>query len=152
MIKIKDLLAEKGKEVWSIGPAQSVYQAIEMMALKEVGALTVLDDSGQLIGIVSERDYARKVILKGKSSKDTHISDIMTESVITVGPDLKVKDCLGIMTDKKVRHLPVVEDGRLSGILSVGDLVKAIISEQGHLIGELERYIRGEAAVVNSSL
>lgn len=152
MIRVKNLLAEKGKEVWSIGPAQTVYQAIEMMALKEVGALTVVDDSGKLIGIVSERDYARKVILQGKSSKDTHISDIMTKSVITVDPEIKVEDCLATMTNKKVRHLPVLEEGELAGIISVGDLVKAVISEQGYLIGQLERYIRGEARMINTSL
>lgn len=152
MIRVKNLLAEKGKEVWSIGPAQTVYQAIEMMALKEVGALTVVDDSGKLIGIVSERDYARKVILQGKSSKDTHISDIMTKSVVTVDPEIKVEDCLATMTNKKVRHLPVLEEGELAGIISVGDLVKAVISEQGYLIGQLERYIRGEARVINTSL
>ncbi len=148
MSKIKDVLATKGDEVWSIGPAQSVYQAIEMMALKGVGALTVQSDDGNLVGIISERDYARKVILKGKSSRDTLVSDIMTRDVIYIDPSNRIDEAMALMTHKRVRHLPVVVDGELIGMISVGDLVKSIISEQSVMIDRLERYIRGEAAGV----
>ena len=148
MSKIKDVLATKGDEVWSIGPAQSVYQAIEMMALKGVGALTVQSDDGRLLGIISERDYARKVILLGKSSKETLVSTIMTKEVIYIDPDNRIEEALALMTHKRVRHLPVVVEDELLGMISVGDLVKSIISEQSVVIDQLERYIRGEAAGV----
>ena len=146
MVRIKDLLAAKGSDVWSIGPAHSVYQAIEMMALKHVGALTVLDDHGALVGIISERDYARKVILEGKSSRNTSVSDIMTKEVFTVQKEAKVPECMAIMTEKRVRHLPVTEENQVIGMISVGDLVKSIISEQDFKIEQLERYVRGEEA------
>ena len=148
MSKIKDVLATKGDEVWSIGPAQSVYQAIEMMALKGVGALTVQSDDGRLLGIISERDYARKVILLGKSSKETLVSTIMTKEVIYIDPDNRIEEALALMTHKRIRHLPVVVEDELLGMISVGDLVKSIISEQSVVIDQLERYIRGEAAGV----
>ena len=146
MARLNTLLALKGTEVWSIGPANSVYQAIEMMALKSIGALTVLSDEGKLIGIISERDYARKVILEGKSSKDTTVSEIMTKNVICVDPSLKVDECMAVMTEKRVRHLPVLHQGELVGMISVGDLVKSIIDEQSTVIDHLERYIKGEVA------
>ena len=146
MARLNTLLALKGTEVWSIGPANSVYQAIEMMALKSIGALTVLSDEGKLIGIISERDYARKVILEGKSSKHTTVSEIMTKNVICVDPTLKVDECMGVMTEKRVRHLPVLHQGELVGMISVGDLVKSIIDEQSTVIDHLERYIKGEVA------
>jgi CBS domain-containing protein len=148
MSKIKDVLATKGDEVWSIGPAQSVYQAIEMMALKGVGALTVQSDDGKLVGIISERDYARKVILLGKSSKETLVSAIMTKDVIYIDLDDRIEEALALMTHKRIRHLPVVVEDKLLGMISVGDLVKSIISEQSGVIDQLERYIRGEAAGV----
>jgi CBS domain-containing protein len=144
MSRISELLSNKGNEVWSIGPAHSVYQAIEMMALQGVGALTVLSDDGNLIGIISERDYARKVILQGKSSKDTLVSEIMTRDVVYVEPDNRVAECMALMTAKRVRHLPVLVEGKLVGMISVGDLVKSIISEQSTAIDHLERYIRGD--------
>ncbi len=146
MSRISELLSNKGHEVWSIGPAHSVYQAIEMMALKGVGALTVLSDDGKLIGIISERDYARKVILQGKSSKETVVADIMTRNVIYIEPGDRVQECMALMTAKRVRHLPVMEDGNLVGMISVGDLVKSIIDEQSIAIDHLERYIRGDVA------
>jgi len=145
MASIKDILAEKGTDVWSIGPAQSVYQAIEMMALKEVGALTVVDDNGRLVGIISERDYARKVILNGRSSTDTTVAEIMTRDVVYVDEEARVEECMALMTAKTVRHLPVLRDDDLVGVISVGDLVKSIIGEQSFVIEQLERYIRGEA-------
>jgi len=146
MNRIKALLADKGNDIWSIGSGQSVYQAIEMMAMKEVGALTVLDDTGELVGIISERDYARKVILKDKSSKETHVSEIMTKTLVTIGEEADVQTCMTLMTSKRIRHLPVLKNGSLIGMISVGDLVKCIISEQDHTIEQLERYVRGEEA------
>lgn len=144
MLRVKHLLADKGAVVWSIGPAQSVYQAIEMMALKSVGALTVVNDAQQLVGIISERDYARKVILKGKSSRDTLVDEIMTRTLTTVEKNVRIEECLALMTQKRIRHLPVLEANQLIGMISVGDLVKSIISEQDHKIEQLERYVRGE--------
>lgn len=146
MLRIKDLLEGKGRSIWSIDPGQSVYQAIEMMALKSVGALTVLDDKGTLVGIISERDYARKVILQGKSSKQTVVSEIMTREVVSITEDKKVDECMVLMTNRRIRHLPVVEDKQVTGMISVGDLVKSIISEQDYKIEQLERYVRGEEA------
>ncbi len=148
MSKVQDILATKGNEVWSIGPSHSVYQAIEMMALKGVGALTVLSDQGNLIGIISERDYARKVILKGKSSKTTQVADIMTSKVVYIEPTSKVDEAMALMTAKRVRHLPVLLAGELVGMISVGDLVKSKIDEQSFMIDQLERYIKGETAGV----
>ncbi len=149
MSKISELLQDKGSEVWSIGPAHTVFQAIEMMALKGVGALTVLSDQGQLVGIISERDYARKVILKGKSSQDIQVSEIMTHDPVCVDPDNKVSECMSLMTEKRIRHLPVLDaDRNLIGMISVGDLVKSIITEQSEVIDHLERYIKGEATGV----
>ena len=146
MTTVQDIVAAKGNEVWSLGPAHSVYQAIEMMALKGVGALTVLSDEGELIGIISERDYARKVILKGKSSKTTQVTEIMSRDVIFIKPDSKVDEAMALMTIKKVRHLPVLLNQKLVGMISVGDLVKSKIDEQSVMINQLERYIRGETA------
>jgi len=148
MTKVQDVIATKGNEVWSLGPAHSVYQAIEMMALKGVGALTILSDEGKLIGIISERDYARKVILQGKSSKTTRVAEIMTRDVIFVGPESKVDEAMALMTIKRVRHLPVLLDQELVGMISVGDLVKSKIDEQSFMIDQLERYIKGETAGV----
>ncbi|MCH8257869.1 MAG: CBS domain-containing protein [Proteobacteria bacterium] len=151
MSRIKDLLATKGNEVWSIGPAHSVYQAIEMMALKGVGALTVLSDEGAVVGIISERDYARNIILQGKSSKTTQVSEIMTRNVVYIEPDCRVDEAMALMTAKRVRHLPVMTDESLVGMISVGDLVKSIIDEQSHVIEQLERYIKGETAGIDQS-
>ncbi|MFT7244646.1 MAG: CBS domain-containing protein [Candidatus Azotimanducaceae bacterium] len=116
-----------------------------MMALKGVGALPVIDDQGDLTGIISERDYARKIILKSRSSRETTVSEIMTQDLVTVHEDNTVSECMALMTQRKIRHLPVKRDGRLVGIVSVGDLVKSIIDEQSTAIDQLERYIKGEA-------
>ena len=137
---IKHLLDLKGRDVESIGPDGSVLDAIMLMAEKGIGALLVVD-AGGLAGIVTERDYARKVILKGRSSSDTHVSDIMTAKVATVTSDDTVKNCMNVMTDKRIRHLPVVDEGEISGMISIGDLVKAIISDQQEEIEQLEHYI-----------
>lgn len=133
---------KKSHRVWTIGPDATVFEAIELMSTRNVGALPVVRD-GHLVGIVSERDYTRKVILKGRSSRETPVSSIMTSEVITVSPSINVVKCLQMMTDKSVRHLPVLVDGELIGIVSIGDLVRQIISAQGFLIDQLRDYVIG---------
>jgi CBS domain-containing protein len=140
MKRVKDILAVKGHDVWSVGPEDSVYDAIKLMAEKGIGALLVVKDR-QLIGIISERDYARKVILQGRASKTTQVSDIMTSRVIYTQPDQNVEECMVLMTEKRIRHLPVMDKGELIGIVSIGDLVKSIIVEQKFIIEQLEKYI-----------
>jgi len=142
MITVIQILQEKGDEVWTIEPQVTVFDALKLMAEKEIGALMVVE-AGKVVGIFSERDYARKVILKGRSSKDTPVRKIMTERVITIDPNTTVEVCMGLMTDRRIRHLPVIEDDRLIGVISIGDVVKAIISEQTYLIEHLENYIVG---------
>ncbi len=140
MKTIKDLLGNKGQEIWSVGPDATVYEAIELMADRGVGALMVMDDE-RPAGIISERDYARKVILQGRSSKDTLVREIMTSRLIHTSPDRSVEECMTLMTTNKIRHLPVMEADQLVGIVSIGDLVKATISDQQSTIEQLERYI-----------
>ncbi|MBS0515930.1 MAG: CBS domain-containing protein [Proteobacteria bacterium] len=141
-MRIVKQLIEGRREIYSIGPDQPVLAAIQMMADKFVGALLVVrgDD---LLGIVSERDYARKVILKGRSSSDTPVRDIMTADLITVSPHETVHRCMRLVTDKHIRHLPVVENGKVIGMLSIGDLVKAVIDDQAEQLEQLQRYISG---------
>ena len=143
MKTVRQLLAAKGGAVYSIAPKARVYEALRLMAEKEVGALVVLD-GGRLAGILSERDYARKVALQGRSSYATPVSEIMTEAVIIVLPQQTVGDCMQMMTDHHLRHLPVMGNGKLIGLLSIGDLVKATTVQQAELIRHLEGYIRGE--------
>ena len=140
MASVKQILQTKGHDIWSVGPEVSVYDAIAKMAQKEVGALVVLEGE-LLVGVVSERDYARKVVLQGRSSRDTKIKDIMTTRVAYARPDQSVEDCMAMMTEKRIRHLPVMEGDKLLGVLSIGDLVKSIIEEQKHVIEQLEQYI-----------
>jgi CBS domain-containing protein len=140
MKRVRDLLENKGRDVWSVQPDASVYEAIELMAEKGIGALMVLEQ-GEPVGIVSERDYARKVILKGRSSRETQVSDIMSAPLIYADVDQSVEDCMGVMTEHRIRHLPVLEQGRFVGVVSIGDLVKAIIDEQKFVIKQLETYI-----------
>ena len=142
MKTVQQILDGKGSDVWSITPDASVLEAIKLMAEKEVGALLVMKGE-KPVGIVSERDYARKVILKGRSSQETSIQDIMTTHVVYVSPDQSIEECMALMTEKHIRHLPVMDGERLRGMLSIGDLVKAVIAEQKLVIKELERYISG---------
>jgi CBS domain-containing protein len=142
MLQAKHLLADKGHEIFSIGPAAPVLEALNLMAQRSVGALLVIDGE-VLVGIVSERDYARNIVLKGRSSATTAVNEIMTREMITVGPDETVDQCMRLCTNRRVRHLPVVEDGKTIGVLSIGDLVKAVISEQTEQIEQLQRYIAG---------
>jgi CBS domain-containing protein len=141
--KISEVLQRKGGDIWWLSPDATVYEAIELMADRGVGALLVMS-RGKLVGIVSERDYARKVILKGKHSKETVISEIMTNDVISVTPDESIDDCMELMTRNRVRHLPVVEADSVVGMVSIGDLVKWIISGQEATIRQLEDYISGK--------
>lgn len=142
MKTIKQLLGEKGSDIWSIGPQETVFQAIKEMAEKEIGALVVLEN-GKLVGIISERDYARKVILKNKASHDTTVVEIMTTPVVCGRVDQTVDECMALITDKRVRHLPIIEQDRVIGVISIGDLVKSIIAEQQFVIEQLEHYISG---------
>ena len=142
MRTVRQLLETKSAEVFSIAPDAPVIDAIRLMAERRIGALLVMEGS-RLAGILSERDYARKVVLQGRSSKDTPVRDIMTAEVITVGPRDSVQHCLQMMTDHRLRHLPVVAEGELIGMLSIGDLVKQTIDDQASLIQQLEQYIRG---------
>lgn len=134
------ILKNKTHQIWSVSPNDTVYDALAMMAEKGVGALLVLRE-GTLIGIISERDYARKLVLQGRSSKDTMVQEIMTRSVITVTPEQTVEESMRIITDHRIRHLPVLEHDKLVGIVSIGDLVKAIISDQAQTIDHLQTYI-----------
>jgi CBS domain-containing protein len=140
LLKLK---AEQHQQVHTIGSDQMVLDALRLMADKNIGALPVVDD-GQLVGVVSERDYARKMILKGRSSVGTPVSTIMSSKVITVDSQQSIEACMGIMTNNRLRHLPVLENGQLLGLLSIGDLVKEAIAEQASLIQQLEQYIRGD--------
>ncbi len=142
MYNVRQLLQAKGNKVYTIAPEATVYEALQLMAEKNIGALVVIEE-GKVVGILSERDYARNVILKGKSSKTTSVADLMTEEVLYVSPDDTVENCMALMTNKRLRHLPVMENGQLVGIVSIGDIVKEIISDREFMIRELERYIHG---------
>ena len=142
MHTVKELLREKGNQIWTIGPQATVYDALELMAAKNIGCVVVLEE-GNVAGIFTERDYARKVALKGRSSKTTKVGDLMITDVLYVGPDDTIEDCMALMTDKRLRHLPVMENGKLAGVVSIGDIVKVVISNREFTIRELERYITG---------
>lgn len=143
MHTVGQILRKKGHEVWSISPNSSVYEALKVMADKNIGALLVLDGD-ELAGIFSERDYARKVVLEGKTSRQTQIQEIMTSRVNCVHPEQTTDECMALMTAKHIRHLPVLnEDDHLVGVISIGDVVKAIISDQEFVIEQLENYIKG---------
>lgn len=142
MLTVQQLLNSKSVELFHVGPRESVLRAIEIMATKHVGALVVLD-KGVLQGVISERDYARKVVLMNRASHDTPVADIMSAPAITVTPDDSVRHCMELMTNKRIRHLPVVKNSQVVGILSIGDLVKAVIEDQSAQIAELQKYIAG---------
>ena len=142
MKTVTQLLRTKGQQVLSVSPDMPVFEALGVMADKNVGALLVVEGE-RLVGVFSERDYARKVILKGKSSKDTPVQEIMSSHVLYVRPEQTIEDCMALMTDKRVRHLPVMEEERLVGVISIGDVVKAIIAEQEFMIEQLQNYITG---------
>ena len=142
MKRVKDILKVKGHDVWSVTPTSSVYDAIHFMAEKEIGALMVMEGT-RLVGIVSERDYARQIILKGRSSETTKVSEIMTTNVINAQPENDVGECMAMMTDSRIRHLPILDEEQVVGMISIGDLVNAIIAEQQSTIQDLEKYISG---------
>lgn len=142
MHNIRHILSQKGQAIWSVSSQQTVYEAVRTMAELGVGALMVIDD-GQLIGMFSERDYARKVILEGKASRETKVSEVMSAPPITIHPQATAQEGLALMTQRRFRHLPVIDQGKLLGLVSIGDLVNAVIDDQQALIAQLERYVSG---------
>lgn len=140
MTLVSQILQLKGSHTWTIAPNATVFDALTSMAEKDIGALLVVENS-EVVGVFSERDYARKIILQGKSSRDTEVQEIMTSEVLCISPDQSITKCMALMTDKRIRHIPVLDDGRLVGVISIGDVVKAIITEQQIIINHLEDYI-----------
>ena len=141
METVRDVLAGKGKKVVTVSPDSTIFEALSIMKVESIGAVVVVDDTGDIAGVLSERDYARKVVLVGKSSKDTAVSEIMTTKVVVIRPDNTVEEAMALMSEKRCRHLPVLEDGRLCGIISIGDVVRAVIQDKEILINQLEQYI-----------
>ena len=144
MATVKHVLLRKGHKVYKVHPDAPVIEALRLMAEHNVGALVVSDDAAHLVGIVTERDYARKIILKGRTSPETPVREIMSTTVICARPDQTVEECMGIMTSKAVRHLPVLEHKKLVGLVSIGDLVKSVIDDKQFIIEQLEHYIQGD--------
>jgi signal-transduction protein with cAMP-binding, CBS, and nucleotidyltransferase domain len=142
-IPARDLLISKPKKLWSVEAGATVYRAIELMAEGQVGAL-VVTKAGKLVGIVSERDYARKVILMGRASQSTSVEAIMTSEVVTVTPETSLQECMQLMTSRRIRHLPVLDGDQLIGMVSIGDVVRETLARQSHTIDELQRYVTGE--------
>jgi CBS domain-containing protein len=142
MTTVRQVLDQKGRQVWTVAPDQTVYDAIKLMAEKNIGSLAVMQGE-KLVGIVTERHYARNVVLRGRTSPTTSVGEIMETHVVCVRPDQSVEECMALMTDKRIRHLPVIEDNAVIGLLSIGDLVKSIIGDQRFTISQLENYIRG---------
>ncbi len=142
MKKIRDILTGKGSQIWSVGPDDKVFDALRLMEAEHLGALLVLED-GQLTGIISERDYARKVILRGRFSHATRVAEIMSSNVVCARPDQSIEESMAVMTDRRIRHLPVLDGDTVIGVVSIGDLVKAVIAEQQFVIEQLEHYITG---------
>lgn len=143
MITVKQMLEEKGHQVWTISPDSTVYEALKIMAEKEIGALIVVEKD-QVVGVISERDYARKVVLKGKSSLETPVREIMTAQVYFVNSEWTAEECMALMTEKRIRHLPVIEENKLVGVISIGDVVKSVITSQKITIEHLQNYIMGK--------
>jgi CBS domain-containing protein len=146
MKTVKEILKIKSKDVWSVSPKATVFDALKLMGEKEIGAVMVIDDNGKVVGIITERDYARKIILHGKASRETPVEDIMTpmHSMFTVRPDNTTDDCMVIITGKRIRHLPVFDNNEFLGLISIGDVVKARVTEQERLIEQLSDYIAGK--------
>ena len=142
MTTVRSVLLSKGNNIWSVAPDTTVFDALKIMAEKNIGALLVMQKE-KVVGIFSERDYARKIVLKGESSHTTIVKDVMTSAVLSVHPEQSIDECMALMTNKHVRHLPVIENGNLIGLISIGDVVKAIISEHEYTIKQLENYITG---------
>lgn len=143
MTTVNDLLRDKPSEIWTVAPDDSVYDALQLMADKNVGAVLVLE-GGRLVGLLSERDYARKLALENRTSRDTSVRDVMTQRVAIVSPNKDIEECMALMTDKHVRHLPVMDNDKLVGLVSIGDLVKGVIAEKKFMIEQLEQYITGQ--------
>ena len=142
MTRLEDFLKlNKNRQIWTISKDQSVMQALVLMSEKNIGAIIIVDNNDFPIGIFSERDYARKIVLKGKSSKDTLLDEVMTKELITVTKDYKIDQCMEIMTEKRIRHLPVLENKKIVGIISIGDVLKIMIKEQKELINHLQKFI-----------
>ena len=144
MRRIKRILEAKGHDIWSVEPSATVYEAIHLLAEKKIGALLVMKKD-QLVGIFSERDYARQIILKDRSSEATRVEEIMTDKVVHVQPNDEIGDCMALMTEHRIRHLPVIDKKKVVGMISIGDLVRAVIAEQQSTINDLEKYISGQA-------
>jgi CBS domain-containing protein len=140
---VEEILQQKGRDVWTISPKATVMEALKLMAEKKIGALVVVHDD-QVVGIISERDYARKIVLRGKSSVNTPVKEIMTDKVYYVGPKTTTQECMVLVTQQSIRHLPVLENGKLVGLISIGDVVKSIIDEQETTIAQLSNYITGK--------
>ena len=143
MRTVRDILRAKGHKVYSISPEATVYEALKLMAKKNVGSILVFEEK-KLVGMISERDYSRKTILQGRLSKETAVNEIMTTAMVTVHPDDDIEECMELFTDKHVRHLPVIEKGKVVGIVSIGDIVKSIIDYKDFIIEEMENYIKGK--------
>jgi CBS domain-containing protein len=146
MDTVRQLLQAKGYDIWAVTPESAVLDALKLMADKNIGAVLVIDH-GSLVGILSERDYARKVVLRGKAAKNTLVREIMTERVVCVHPSRPVEECLALMTSGHLRHLPVVEDNRLIGVISIMDVIKTLLASQASTIGSLENYILGSVSL-----
>jgi CBS domain-containing protein len=142
MINVKDILEKKGRAFWSVTPENTVFEALELMAEHNIGSVLVMENS-KLVGIFSERDYARKIILQGYNSRSAHVGNFMTCQILTVTPDSNINECMAIMTEKKIRHLPVLENDTVVGLISIGDVVNAVIQSQDYTIKHLESYIYG---------
>ncbi len=142
MKTVREILLNKGRNIWSVSPDSTVFDALKVMAEKSIGALLVIDDEGETVGIMSERDYARKIILLGKTSKETQVKEIMSSNVIYVTPGRSCEECMALMTNKRIRHLPVLDNGKLIGFISIGDVVKAVLDEKEFVIDQLVHYIK----------
>ena len=150
MRTVREILSGKGHDVYSVSPDDTIFNALKLMAEKKIGAVLVME-KGEVVGIMSERDYARKVVLEGKSSRDSAVRDIMSEKVIYVDTDRQVEECMALMIEKRIRHLPVFEENRLRGIISIGDVVKAVIDEKEFVISQLVHYIKSTPEITEDS-